>query len=141
MLLPPIYIGVDDRELMQFYRRASEEGGLPIMLYNSPLAVQASMDAHFVSELAELDNVVAIKDSSRDLQQIADLILLRGDRLKVFVGEEDQLLAGIAMGAVGAVAMVPQVVGSMAQGHSYCTDASGHSGQESIAHLPGRLLE
>ena len=114
MLLPPIYIGVDDRELREFYRRASDEGGLPIMLYNSPLAVQASMSAQFVSELAELDNVVAIKDSSRDLQQVADLIRYCGDRLRVFVGEENQLLAGVAMGAVGAVAMVPQVVGGMA---------------------------
>lgn len=124
MLLPPIYIGVDDRELMEFYRRASDEGGLPIMLYNSPLAVQASMSAQFVLELAELDNVVAIKDSSCDLQQIADLILYCGDRLKVFVGEENQLLAGIAMGAVGAVAMVPQVVGRMAV-ELYETAAAG----------------
>ena len=124
MLLPPIYIGVDDRELKEFYRRASDEGGLPIMLYNSPLAVQASMSAQFVLELAELDNVVAIKDSSRDLQQIADLILFCGDRLKVFVGEENQLLAGIAMGAVGAVAMVPQVVGRMAV-ELYETAAAG----------------
>lgn len=114
LVLPPIYIGVGLRELKEFYRRISEDGGLPIMLYNSPLAVRTNMPADFVLELSELDNVVAIKDSSRDLQQIADLIRICGHRIRVFVGEENQLLAGIAMGADGAVAMVPQVVGSMA---------------------------
>jgi 4-hydroxy-tetrahydrodipicolinate synthase len=55
---------------------------------------------------------------------VADLIRFCGDRLKVFVGEENQLLAGIAMGAVGAVAMVPQVVGRMAV-ELYETAAAG----------------
>ena len=114
MVLPPIYIGVELRELREFYRRISEEGGLPIMLYNSPLAVRSDMRADFVLELTETANVVAIKDSSRDLQQVADLIRTCGHRIRVFVGEENQLLAGMAMGADGAVAMVPQVVGSMA---------------------------
>ena len=114
LLLPPIYIGIDDRELTEFYVRVSEDGGLPIMLYNSPLAVQENMTARFILELSEVANIVAVKDSSRDLQQIADLIRFCGDRLRIFVGEENQLLAGMAMGADGAVAMVPQVVGGMA---------------------------
>ena len=114
LLLPPIYIGIDDRELTEFYVRVSEDGGLPIMLYNSPLAVQENMTARFISELFEVANIVAVKDSSRDLQQIADLIRFCRDRLRIFVGEENQLLAGMAMGADGAVAMVPQVVGGMA---------------------------
>ena len=114
LLLPPIYIGIDDRELTEFYVRVSGDGGLPIMLYNSPLAVQENMTARFILELSEVANIVAVKDSSRDLQQIADLIRFCGDTLRIFVGEENQLLAGMAMGADGAVAMVPQVVGGMA---------------------------
>ena len=112
MLLPPIYIRVDDRELYEFYRRASEEGGLPIMLYNGNSPTFLTPER--VQRLAELDNVVAIKDSSRIMQQMDDLVRLCGDQVSVFVGEENLLLAAIAAGAVGAVAMVPQVVGSMA---------------------------
>lgn len=113
MVLPPIYTWIDDRELMEFYRRVSGEGGLPIMLYNSPLAVHENLTPPIVERLMELDNVVAIKDSSRDMQQLDGLVRYCGE-LKVFVGLEDLILPGIAVGAVGAVAMVPQIVGRMA---------------------------
>ena len=114
MVLPPIYIGVDEREVVEFYTRVSEEGGLPIMLYNSPRAVKTYLTPQIVERLARLDNVVAIKDSSLDMRQLSDLVRFCGDEIRVFVGVEDLLLSALAVGAVGAVAMVPQVVGRMA---------------------------
>ncbi len=113
MVLPPIYTWVDDRELMEFYRRVSGEGDLPIMLYNSPMAVRENLTPPVVEQLMDLENVVAIKDSSRDMQQLDGLVRYCGE-LKIFVGLEDLLLPGVAVGAVGAVAMVPQIVGRMA---------------------------
>ena len=111
MVLPPIYIGVDERETVEFFTRVAGESGLPIMLYNSPLAVMTELPARLVERLARIDNVVAIKDSSLDMQQMSDLIRFCGDDFKVFVGVEDLMLASMGMGAVGAVAMMPQVVG------------------------------
>ena len=58
MVLPPIYIGVDERELVEFYRRVSGDGGLPIMLYNSPSAVRAYLTPTLVEGLMKMDNVV-----------------------------------------------------------------------------------
>ena len=113
MLLPPLYVELGDRELFEFYRRVSDEGGMPIMLYRSG-AVRTRLTTSRVERLAEIDNVVAIKDSSRDLQQLADLLRCCGHEIRVFIGLEDLLLAAVAMGADGAVAMVPQVVGRMA---------------------------
>lgn len=114
MILPPIYIGVDERELVQFYSRISDEADLPIMLYNSPRAVRNYLTPKLVEKLMKLDNVVAIKDSSLDMRQMNDLVRFCGDDIRVFVGLEDLLLPALAVGAVGAVAMVPQVVGKMA---------------------------
>lgn len=114
MVLPPIYIGVDERELVEFYTRVSAESGLSIMLYNSPLAVRTNLTPQIVEQLMELDNVVAIKDSSLDMRQLSDLVRFCGDEINVFIGLEDLLLPALAVGAVGAVAMVPPVVGRMA---------------------------
>jgi len=114
MILPPIYIRVDDGELVEFYSRISKEADLPIMLYNSPLAVRNPLTPKMVEQLMMLDNVVAIKDSSLDMRQLNDLVRFCGDEIRVFVGLEDLLLPALAVGAVGAVAMVPQVVGSIA---------------------------
>ena len=124
MLLPPIYIGVTEREQIEFYTRVSGEGGLPIMLYNSPGAVRNILTPSLVERLMGLDNVVAIKDSSRDIGQLSDLVRFCGNEIQVFVGLEDLLLPAIAIGAVGAVAMVPQVVGRMAV-ELYETAAAG----------------
>lgn len=127
MVLPPIYIGLDERETVEFYSRVAGESGLPIMLYNSPLAVMTELPARLVERLADIDNVVAIKDSSLDMQQMSDLVRLCGYEIRVFVGTEDLLLPAVAMGAVGAVAMVPQVVGNMAV-ELYEAAASGDLG-------------
>ncbi len=127
MVLPPIYIGLDEHETVEFYTRVAGESGLPIMLYNSPLAVMSELPARLVERLADIDNVVAIKDSSLDMQQMSDLVRLCGDEIRVFVGTEDLLLPAVAMGAVGAVAMVPQVVGNMAV-ELYEAAASGDLG-------------
>ncbi len=114
MTLPPIYIGIDERETVEFFSRVAGESGLPIMLYNSPLAVMTRLPARLVERLARIDNVVAIKDSSLDMNQVSDLVRLCGGEIGVFIGAEDLMLPAVAMGAVGAVAMLPQVVGSMA---------------------------
>ena len=114
MILPPIYIGVDQREVFEFYSRISGEAGLPIMLYNSPHAVRTYLSPGLVERLMTLDNVVAIKDSSRDMRQMNGLVRFCGNEIRVFVGSEDHLLPSLSVGAIGAVAMVPQIVGRMA---------------------------
>lgn len=113
MLLPPIHIEVSRSELIEFYSQVSKESNLPIMLYDSP-AVPNNLTPDIVQTLMGIENVVAIKDGSGDLQKMSDLIRLCGDTLKIFVGKENLLLPAISIGAVGAVAMMPQVVGNMA---------------------------
>ena len=114
LLLPPLYARLKEREVYEFYRRVSSEAGLPTMLYNSPFAVRAYLTPSLVEQLMKLDNVVAIKDSSQDMRQMNALVKYCGQALQVFTGHEDLLLPSLAVGAVGAVAMVPQIVGRMA---------------------------
>ena len=114
MVLPPISREIGDRELMEFYRRVSDDAGLPIMLYNSPRGSRTFLTPQRVEGLMGLDNVVAIKDSSLDLRQLNDLVRFCGEEIRVFIGLEDLLLSALAVGAVGVVAMMPQVVGRMA---------------------------
>jgi len=112
MLLPPLYITVDDVEVLKFFTNISDKIDLPIMIYNG--ATPNFLSIERVNRLLEVANIVAIKDSSRNMTQMNDLIRFFGDKIRVFVGEEDLLLPSISMGAVGSVAMVPQIVGDMA---------------------------
>jgi len=113
MCLTPLYISLSDQEIKEYYRRISSEGGLPIMLYNSPKLVNNNLPASLVAELMENDNVVAIKDTTWDLYTTMALVRECGPELRVFVGLEDLFLPALSVGAKGAVAMMPQVVGRM----------------------------
>ena len=122
MLLPPLYITVDDAEILNFFTTISDTINLPIMIYNG--ATPNFLSIERVNRLLEVSNIVAIKDSSRDMTQMNDLIRFCGNKISVFVGEEDLLLPSISIGAVGSVAMVPQIVGEMAI-NLYQTAADG----------------
>jgi len=113
MVLPPLYIKLTEREVVEFYRRVSGEGGLPIMLYNSPRYVNNPLYAPLVRELMEIENVVAIKDSTWDIYTCGEL-LRQCPGLTVFVGLEDLVLPAVAIGAHGVVSMLPQVLGKTA---------------------------
>jgi 4-hydroxy-tetrahydrodipicolinate synthase len=113
MVLPPLYIKLTEREVKEFYRRVSGEGGLPIMLYNSPRYVNNPLYAPLVRELMAIENVVAIKDSTWDIYTCGEL-LRQCPGLTVFVGLEDLVLPAVAIGAHGVVSMLPQVLGRMA---------------------------
>ena len=99
MALTPLYISLSEREIVDYYRRLSGEGGLPIMLYNSPKLVNNTLPAPLVSELMELEQVVAIKDTTWDLYTTIELIRQCGPDLRVFVGLEDLFLPALSVGA------------------------------------------
>ena len=111
MVLPPIYVGVDDNEVVEFYTRIADASSLPVMLYNSPFMVKKELTTDLVHQLSEHDNIVAIKDSSFDIRKSSDLMRACGDAMKVFIGVEDMYLPALSIGAAGAVAMAPQIVG------------------------------
>lgn len=114
MTLTPLYVGIDEREVVEFYKRVAGESGLPIMLYNSPRYVRANLTPALVARLAKIDGVVAIKDTSFDMFQMNNLVAEVGGALRIFVGLENLYLPALSVGAVGAVAMMPQVVGKLA---------------------------
>ena len=90
------------RRSRNIYARISGEGGLPIMLYNSPKLVNNNLPAPLVAELMEIDNVVAIKDTTWDLYTTMALVRECGPGLRVFVGLEDLFLPALSPSAPGA---------------------------------------
>jgi len=78
---------------------------LPCMLYNNPIAYGTDFRPELIQELAmEQKNLEAIKESSADPRRVAAIHALLGDRLKVFVGVDDAIVEGIAVGATGWIA-------------------------------------
>ena len=111
LALPPIYAKPDLRETEHFYRIVADATKLPVMLYNSPARIGVNLTPDLAAKLAEIPNVVAIKDSSADIQQVIELCAKVKNKLAVFVGYETMIRAALPVGCVGVVAMAHQLSG------------------------------
>jgi 4-hydroxy-tetrahydrodipicolinate synthase len=105
MVLPPyVYLG-DWRETKAHVSAVFQATSLPCMLYNNPVAYGTDFVPEQIQELArEHDNLAAVKESSTDARRVTAIRSLLGDRLAVFVGVDDAIVEGIAVGAVGWIA-------------------------------------
>ena len=107
MLLPPLGYRADEREIIAFYAAVADGTGLPIMAYNNPEATGGiDMPAALIARLvAEVENVVAVKECSGDARRIAAL-LDAVPEADILVGGDDWALEGLLAGAAGWVSGV-----------------------------------
>ncbi len=106
MLLPAMIYRADPRETLAHYRGVARATGLPIICYNNPLAYGVDITPPMFEKLADLPNLVAIKESSGDVRRITDLINRLGDRYTLFCGVDDLVLESVLLGARGWIAGV-----------------------------------
>lgn len=105
MILPPYAYSTDWREMGAHVRAVIRATGLPILLYNNPIAYKTDFSPTQLVELAEeFPQVEAVKESSGDLRRMAALQELSGDRFVLMTGIDDAIVEGIAMGASGWIA-------------------------------------
>ncbi|MGE0582164.1 MAG: dihydrodipicolinate synthase family protein [Steroidobacteraceae bacterium] len=104
MLLPAMIYRADARETMLHYRDVARATQLPIICYNNPLAYHVDITPAMFAELAEVSNLVAIKESSGDVRRLTDLRNAVGDRYVLFAGVDDLALESAVLGADGWIA-------------------------------------
>jgi dihydrodipicolinate synthase/N-acetylneuraminate lyase len=89
------------RELEFHFRSVAQATRLPIMLYNNPPAYRVSIDIETLSRLAEVPNIVAVKESSADPRRFTDVFNACGERFVLFAGLDDLVFEGVSLGARG----------------------------------------
>ena len=104
MVLPAMIYKADVREAMTHFRTVARSTGLPIILYNNPIAYYVDIKPEQFAELSSEKNIVAIKESSGDVRRITDLINTVGDRYVIFAGVDDLVLESVLLGATGWIA-------------------------------------
>ncbi|WP_342238069.1 dihydrodipicolinate synthase family protein [Inquilinus sp. OTU3971] len=104
MLLPAMRYVSDRRETIQHFRTVARATGLPIMVYNNPIAYSVDVTPEMFAEMADEKNFVAIKESSGDVRRITDILNTVGNRYDIFTGVDDLALESLMLGAVGWVA-------------------------------------
>jgi 1-pyrroline-4-hydroxy-2-carboxylate deaminase len=105
MILPPYVYKGDWRETKAHVSTVLKATRLSSMLYNNPVAYGTDFLPEQIQELAnEHANLHSVKESSTDVRRVSAIRALVGNRLEVFIGVDDAILEGIAVGASGWIA-------------------------------------
>jgi 4-hydroxy-tetrahydrodipicolinate synthase len=104
MILPPMRYKSTDHETVEYFREIAKSTDLPVMIYNNPVDYKIEVTVDMFEELLELDNIQAVKESTRDIINIGRLQNRFGDRLKVLCGVDPLALESLLIGADGWVA-------------------------------------
>lgn len=109
-VLTPYFISVSQQELYEHYQMIAASTGLPILLYDNSPKTHISIKPETVARLADIDNIVGIKDSAGDVTNTAEHIRrTRGKNFHVFMGRDTLIYTNLCLGGAGAVAACANV--------------------------------
>ena len=104
MVLPPMRYKSCDLETVQYFKDIAKSTSLPIMIYNNPVDYKIEVTLDMFDDLLEIENIQAVKESTRDITNITRIKNRFGDRLKIMTGVDTLALESLIMGAVGWIA-------------------------------------
>ncbi len=111
LLTVPAYSKPPQEGLYQHFRAIAEHTSLPCMLYNVPSRTVLNMTVSTTLRLAEVPNIVGIKEASGELNQIGAIIDLAPEDFRVWSGNDSDTLAVMALGGYGVVSVAAHLVG------------------------------
>ncbi len=104
MLLPPLSYRADSRETTEYFASVARSTELPIMIYNNPVDYRILVSHDMFEELAHLDNIQSVKESTRDVSNVTKMLTRFGDRFKILTGVDTLAMESLLLGAHGWVA-------------------------------------
>ena len=110
MLVTPYYNKPNDDGLLKHYKAVAREVSIPLLVYNIPGRTGINVSPKLMAKLAEIDNIVGVKEASGNLKQVSDII--RTVRKKDFVvlsGDDFLTLPILAVGGKGVISVAANV--------------------------------
>ena len=104
MILPPMRYKSDHRETVTYFKTVANATELPIMIYNNPVDYKTEITLDMFAELAECKNIMAVKESTRDVTNVTRMINRFGDRFNILCGVDTLAMEELCLGADGWVA-------------------------------------
>jgi 4-hydroxy-tetrahydrodipicolinate synthase len=108
-VLTPYFISPNDAQLSDHYRAIADSTSLPVLLYGNPARTGVKLSIDLVARLAEVENIVGIKDSTGDLELASEYIRAVPHEFSVLMGRDTLIYAALVSGAKGAIAATGNV--------------------------------
>lgn len=110
LVVTPYYNKCTQAGLVKHYTKIANSTNLPIIVYSVKSRTGVNIEPKTAYELSNVSNIVAIKEASGDLSQIAKIKALCGDNLDVYSGNDDQVAAIYAVGGIGVISVLSNVL-------------------------------
>lgn len=104
MLLPPLRYYASADETVAYFAAVATSTDLPVMIYNNPVDYKIHVTLDMFAELEQYANIVAVKESTRDISNVTRMINRFGDRFRIFTGVDPLAFESLVAGAHGWIA-------------------------------------
>ena len=109
LVVTPYYNKCTQEGLIQYYSSIANSVKLPIIMYNVPSRTGVNIEPLTCFELSKISNIVAIKEASGNLSQIAKIASLCKDNLQIYSGNDDQILPILSLGGIGVISVLSNI--------------------------------
>lgn len=109
LIVTPYYNKTTQDGLIAHYSAIASQTKLPIILYSVPSRTGVNILPQTCKKLSEIENIVAIKEASGNLSQIAEIANLCKDNLNIYSGNDDQITSILAVGGIGVISVLSNI--------------------------------
>jgi len=110
LIVCPYYNKPTQEGIYQHYKAVAEDGGLPVVIYTIPGRSVVNIEPATIVRLAELKNIVAVKEASGNLGQMTEIVSLLGDKITLLSGDDPLTLPMFAIGGKGVISVTANLV-------------------------------
>ena len=109
LLVTPYYNKTTQQGLIAHYSAIADAVNLPIILYNVPSRTGINILPETYAKLSKINNIVAVKEASGDISQVAKIAQLCGDNLNIYSGNDDQVIPILSLGGLGVISVLSNI--------------------------------
>ncbi len=109
LLVTPYYNKTTQRGLIAHYTMVANSVNIPIILYNVPSRTGLNIAPETLKELSKVENIVAVKEASGNISQVAKIAQLCGDDMTIYSGNDDQIVPLLSLGGKGVISVLSNV--------------------------------
>ncbi len=110
LLVTPYYNKATQGGLVKSFKAIADVSTKPCILYNVPSRTGCNLQPASVAKLAEHPNIVAIKEASGNISQIAEVAALCGDKIDIYSGNDDQIVPILSLGGKGVISVLSNIL-------------------------------
>ena len=110
LVVTPYYNKTTQKGLVAHFKAIAESVSLPIIMYSVASRTGVNITPETCLELSKVDNIVAIKEASGNISQVAKIAALCGDDLDIYSGNDDQIIPVLSLGGKGVISVLSNVM-------------------------------